>query len=218
MATELDLSKPVISPTQAASLERVRSAARAELLATPSGRDFRVDAAILLATTLLFTLTAAAVTLLNGSWAVGSISQRGATLLLLALAQIAGAAAALSPRARAAQLASVALGAVAMAALVLTRGTGAPSLSPPWVCGASHLALALGPVAVALLLLRRSHLTPLKALSAGVAAGTVGATLGELACGRGALHVALFHVPAFLAAVLLVLLLSRSLRPLSFAD
>jgi len=207
-----------LTPSPAGSLARVRAAALAELQATHSPQRWQGDVGMLLGATLLLTAAAVLATGLSGSWGAALAAQRSTTLVLLVLAQIAGAAAALSPRAQRAQFVALLLGALAMAALVLLRGAGGPSTVPQWVCSASHFGLSLGPIALALFLLRRSHPTNLKALSAGVAAGTIGALLGELACGRDAHHVALFHLPAFAAAVLLTLVLARRLRPLSFAD
>jgi hypothetical protein len=57
----------------------------------------------------------------------------------------------------------------------------------------------------------------LAGLALGVSAGTTGAMVGELGCGRDALHVLLFHVSAWLVMVAVGALLSLVIRPRSHA-
>ncbi|MBX7100909.1 MAG: DUF1109 domain-containing protein, partial [Myxococcaceae bacterium] len=58
---------------------------------------------------------------------------------------------------------------------------------------------------------------PRRAALAGAAAGAAGAMLGELACAQSALHVAAFHLPAWLLSAVGGLVLQRLIRPRSFA-
>jgi ABC-type dipeptide/oligopeptide/nickel transport system ATPase component len=73
------------------------------------------------------------------------------------------------------------------------------------------------PLAIGLFALRRADLRLLAGVSLGVSAGTTGAMVGELACGRDATHVLLFHVTAWVAVVAAGALLSRVVRPRSYA-
>jgi len=104
-----------------------------------------------------------------------------------------------------------------MAALVLSRGAGAPSSTPEWVCSASHLGIGLAPLAFALWGLRQSAWQWSRSVAAGFGAGTAGALLGELACHRGAHHVLVHHVGAWIVVSTACVLLSRRARPRTFA-
>lgn len=198
-----------------AALERIRAAARAELARAPRF-DWRRDALRLFAITALLSVVVVTVAHFAGGWAVHA-GDRALTLTLLLSVQALGALAAFAPRARPLQLVTLSLAALGMVALVLLRGEGAPSASHGITCTLSHVALAIGPLVAGVALLRHAAFAPSRALAAGSAIGTVGAFAGELVCGQGARHVALFHVPAWLVAVGLALFVSRRLRPLSFA-
>lgn len=137
-----------------------------------------------------------------------------AALLLL---QAAGAWAALAPGRALARGVTVLAAAAVMAELVIGRGAGLPSQTPPWVCTVSHVGFDLIPLVLVLRALRWMSPQPVRALVAGLVAGTVGALSGEVVCGQSARHVALFHLPAWLLVVLAALLLSRWLKPRSFA-
>ena len=54
-------------------------------------------------------------------------------------------------------------------------------------------------------------------LAAGLAVGATGALVGELACGRGWQHVALYHVSAWLLVAAVSLIVGRRRSPLSYA-
>jgi len=100
---------------------------------------------------------------------------------------------------------------------VLSRGAGAPSSTPEWVCSASHLGIGLIPLAFALWGLRQSAWRWSRAIAAGLGAGTAGALLGELACHRGALHVLVHHVSAWIVVAAACVFFSRRARPRTFA-
>ncbi len=150
-------------------------------------------------------------------WAVVSVTARTPTLVLLVAAQLFGAWAALAPAARRAQGLSILLSLAGAVAVVGLRGQGVPSALPPWICTISHLGVDLVPVAVALLALRRAAITPWRAWATALAVGAPGALVGELGCGQGATHVALYHLPAWGLALAVVVVGSRWLRPVSFA-
>lgn len=215
MAVKKHLDRDAGLPSAPASLAAARAAARAELAAHPTPGNWRRDVAWLVAATSLLALVAAAVSIASSGWSGGP--WRAATFPLVIVVQLAAAVTAIHPRMRGLRRAVPVLLVGAMASLVLLRGSGAPSPLPPWVCTVSHLALGAGPVAVGLVLLRRAAITWSRAIAAGVAAGGVGAALGELACGQSAEHVLLFHLPAWALAVLVTCLVSRRLQTLSHA-
>ena len=74
-----------------------------------------------------------------------------------------------------------------------------------------------GPAGVALWLLRGGAWHPLRAVAAGLAAGTVGLLVGEIGCERGLAHVLVYHLGFWLVAAATFLLATRWLRPRSFA-
>jgi hypothetical protein len=100
---------------------------------------------------------------------------------------------------------------------VLSRGTGAASATSEWVCSLSHVGVGLLPLAVGLWSLRQSAWTWRRAFGAGLGAGTAGAFLGELACHKGATHVLAHHVGAWLFVALACVVISRTLRPRTYA-
>lgn len=197
-------------------LERVRARAL-EAAAEPPARPWRVDVFLAWSLTIGFSLAVGLVTGVLGAWSSGPLLVHASPVLLLLLAQLTGAYGAIAPAARRAQLASLVIAGAGMAVLVSSRGAGIESASPEWLCSLSHLGLVAGPCAALLLLQRRAHLTVLRTLSAGVAAGSIGALAGELVCGRGSLHVALFHLPVWIAAAAFTALLGRVLRSATYA-
>lgn len=203
-------------PPDPAALARVRAALDGELKLPPP-RSWRKDLLLFALVSAGLTLAAALAIKATSGWTDAGFAGRAAGLASLAAIQLTGAYASISPRARRAQIATATLAPLAMLLLVLLRGPGQPSLASPWVCTFSHLGLASVPLTVGLLLVRRAAVTPLRALAAGLTAGTVGASLGELACGQGAAHIAVYHALAWALAVILALLVSRGLKPDSFA-
>jgi len=199
------------------ALARSRAAALAELRAAPTSISWRAQAWRVVAgfagTGLLGTAAALAASLSGWSRAL----ERAPLLLgLLTTGALAGFAA-LMPRGRLWRAAALAAGFALMAALVLSRGAGAPSSTPEWVCSASHVGIGLIPLAFALWGLRQSAWRWSRAIVAGLGAGTAGALLGELACHRGARHVLVHHVGAWIVVSAACVLLSRRARPHTFA-
>ena len=94
---------------------------------------------------------------------------------------------------------------------------GVAGASPDWLCSISHLAVDVVPAGVALWLLRGGAWHPLRAVAAGLAAGTVGLLVGEIGCERGLAHVLVYHLGFWLVAAATFLLATRWLRPRSFA-
>jgi hypothetical protein len=139
--------------------------------------------------------------------------------LLLGLCGVAalGGVGALAPRGRIWRAAALLGGSILIVALVLSRGAGAPSSTPEWVCSASHVGIGLIPLGFALWGLRQCAWRWSRALAAGLGAGTAGALLGELACHRGAMHVLVHHVGAWIVVATACVLLSRAARPRTFA-
>ncbi len=86
-----------------------------------------------------------------------------------------------------------------------------------WFCALSHAGADLLPLGLALHLLRKSAPSLPRALLAGVAAGSCGAMVGEAGCGQSWQHVLVFHGGAWLLIAGAALLLSRWLKPVSYA-
>jgi hypothetical protein len=199
------------------ALDRSRAAALAELRAAPVPRPWRAQAARLAAAFVLTGVVASTAAVVASLAGWDRVVERAAYLgALVALAGVAGVAA-LAPRLGAARVIVLAATPVLMALLALSRGAGMSSPTPEWVCSASHLALGSIPLAFALVSLRQQAWRPLRAIAAGLGAGTAGAMLGELACRQGARHVLVHHVGAWIVVAAACLLLSRRLRPRTFA-
>jgi predicted lipid-binding transport protein (Tim44 family) len=164
-----------------------------------------------------FTVVLAGALGIAGSWAVNVGPARFFDVALLLLAIGCGSWAAIAPPSRRRATLSLGSAALAMIATVALRGPGQPSSLPPWVCTVSHLGVDLAPLAFVLWRMRVAAPSVWRALAGGLAAGVPGAALGELACGQGARHVALFHLPAWLLVVALSWAASRKLRPTLFA-
>jgi len=196
---------------------RSRGAALAELRAAPTLASWRTQAWRVVAGFAGTGLLAAAAALAASLAGWHRVLERAPLLLcLLATGTVAGFAA-LAPRGRLWRAAVLVAGPALMAALVLSRGAGAPSSTPEWACSASHVGIGLIPLAFALWGLRQSAWRWSRAIAAGLGAGTAGALLGELACHRGALHVLVHHVGAWIVVAAVSVLLSRHARPRTFA-
>lgn len=159
----------------------------------------------------------AGVMLTVGACTLDFLSTRAITLASLITVGVVTTWASLRPQGRVGRIASVVLVVVAAALLVLMRGAGVTSESPHWVCTVSHFAVGLAPAAVVILLLRGMAPNRLRSIVAGLAAGTTGAFVGELACAKPAGHVAVFHLSAWVAVALLVTIVSSRLTPRSYA-
>lgn len=197
------------------ALEKARAAMRLELAAPR--RSWKRDLATGLGALLGFCLLLGGVLLAVGACSVDSLMARGVTLASLLTVGALSTWAALRPSGRSSRLGALGLVVGAAVLLVLWRGTGTPSPQPEWVCTVGHLGLGLIPAAVVIALLRHMAPSRLRSVVAGLAAGTSGAFAGELACGQSALHVASFHLPAWAAVALLVMVVSSKVTPRSYA-
>jgi hypothetical protein len=207
----------VTSPRDRSALARARAAALEELRAAPAAVSWRRHAATVAGGFVATIALVAGAMALAGAADPALVAARGAWLVaLIALGALAGVAA-LAPRAAAARVVALAAAPAVMAALVLDRGAGLASATPEWVCSVSHLGVGLIPLAVAAWGLRQAAWRPARAIVAGLGAGTAGAFLGELACGGGARHVLIHHVGAWVLIAIACLLLSRRMRPRTFA-
>jgi hypothetical protein len=205
-------------PTNAAALQRALAGARQELALKRPVRRWRAQAAWVFATPMALVIGITAVVLLAGQASLPGVLGKWPLFALLWFTAGICAWGALSPRGRRARLVGIVLSTVSAAVLVLSRATpSAPSTLSGWVCTASHAGVALLPMAVALLTLRSAAFHPLRALSAGLAVGTAGALVGELVCAQDWRHVAGYHLSAWALVAGGALVLSRYLKPRSFA-
>jgi hypothetical protein len=202
----------------ASGVERVQAALRLELRRNPKPRSWRVDAGKLVLVSWLF-IGAVAVLLVSAhETSLEALAAKAWPILPLLGVGAVAAWAALAPRSRSRLWLGTALGAVGAVSLVWARvGVAAPSPLPEWVCTASHFALSIVPVVVAVGLLRHGAPALLRGGVAGIAAGTTGAIIGELACRQSWQHVLVFHLTAWLGAVVLTAALSRRTTARSFA-
>lgn len=208
------------SAPERSPLSKARAAALAELRAAPVAVSWTRDAGRLAGGLVAIGLLAAAAAVVGGVAHPADLVARAATITaLLALAFAGGVAAMAPPAAGASVWRTLVLAAapLVMAGLVLSRGAGLPSTTPPWVCSASHFGLGLLPLWLALRGLRQAAWSWPRAVAAALGAGTAGALLGELACHRGALHVLVHHIGAWLAVAVVGTLISRRQKPRSFA-
>jgi hypothetical protein len=202
------------SPDRAA-MDRMLAACREEMKVAPPS-TWRVDLARLLAG--CWALAAATLAVLTATGELGAVTAHAALPALSLLG--AGAACAflgVSPSAhRGWALLAVAAAAAAMLGVHL-EVTDRVDAGPGWLCTVSHLGLGAGPLVFGVLVMRKAAVSPLRALLIGLAAGTTGALVGELACARSWEHVAVFHLGAWASLGLIALAVSRFVRPRSFA-
>jgi hypothetical protein len=201
-----------------AALDRALHAAREELALKRPVRRWTTQAAwVFAASSGLAGLVAAALFIL-GQVSASALLAHALLLVLLWATSAVCSWGALSPRGQRARLVGVGMAMASAAALVLARGSiAAESSVPGWVCTASHVGMAVVPIVMAVIVLRTAAFEPLRALAAGLAAGTTGAFLGELACAQGWRHVAAFHLSAWAIVAVATLAVSKSLEPRSFA-
>lgn len=201
-----------------ASAARVLAAARGELAQRKPVRSWRTQALWVMAASGGLSLLVAGVMLAVGATSEALLLSRAHLLTLLLGTCAVCTWGALSPRGRLLRRVGVVLAMVTAAVLVVARDTPhAVSTVPEWVCTASHIAVGAVPLVVALLALRAAVFQPMRALCAGLAVGTTGAFLGELACERGWRHVAGYHLLAWGLVIVASLVISKSLKPRSYA-
>ncbi|MDY7230383.1 DUF1109 domain-containing protein [Hyalangium rubrum] len=205
-------------PANGAALERALTAARGELALKRPVRRWRTQAVWVVASSVAMVGSVAAVLLAVEQLTLSDLLGRAHLFALLWVTGAVCAWSSLSPRGRGLRRVGVLLAMVSAATLVFSRGAAAsaPSL-PPWVCTVSHLGVAIGPLIVSVLALRAAAFHPLRALVAGLAVGTTGALMGELACAQDWRHVAGYHLSAWALVALVELAVSKFLKPRSFA-
>ena len=197
----------------------VREAARDELRRAPVATPWQRQSGRAVAALLAFSALALLVSVLAGIGPGARLGDRAALLGVLLGAQVVGVWSIAAPFSRRRLGAAGAAAVVAGLAVALARAgsPGVAGTSPDWLCSISHLAVDLVPAGVALWLLRGGAWHPLRAVAAGLAAGTVGLLVGEIGCERGLTHVLIYHLGFWLVAAAVFLLATRRLRPRSFA-
>lgn len=201
-----------------AAAGRVLAAARGELSLRRPVRRWRTQAAWVMAASGGLALVIAAVMRVAGATSSQLMLGRAHLMALLLVTCGVCTWGALAPRGRGLSRLGIVLAVVSAALLVVARGTPQTvSTLPGWVCTASHVGVGLVPLVVALLALRSAVFQPLRAMVAGLAVGTTGAFLGELACEQGWRHVASYHLLAWGLVTVVSLVISKSLKPRSYA-
>ncbi|MFT3836914.1 MAG: DUF1109 domain-containing protein [Myxococcaceae bacterium] len=196
-------------------LDRARAALTAELR-KPAAPSWKASLAMPVVASW-FVMLAAAGALIGLGDATPLLASRLPLIISLALLTGLSGWLAVAPLGRAAPVVGAAIGLAAAAGLVLVRGAGLPSQTPEWVCGVSHVGAGLIPLGFMIAALRRAAPNPWRALAGGLAIGTTGAVIGELACSRGWDHVLKYHLGAWLMVAVVCVVLSRRVRPLSYA-
>lgn len=199
------------------ALARVRAATLAELRRAPVATPWRRQAGVVVAIWVGVNIVAGSATLVAALAEGRDVIARAPLLAALLAVAAVGGVASLAPRSRPWAFFASLAALLTMAALVMSRGAGVPSSTPEWVCSVSHVGIGLLPLAVGLWSLRQSAWTWRRALATGLGAGTAGAFLGELACHRGARHVLVHHLGAWLLVTIACVAISRRLRPRTFA-
>jgi hypothetical protein len=211
-----ELQFPSPRPPSTDALAKARAAMLAEAK-TPRRASWKAGVVKVSGAIIGVVLAVAGVLLTIGACTLDFLSSRAVTLASLMTVGVVTTWASLRPGGRTGRLVSLGLLVVAAVLLVLVRGAGTPSTQPAWVCTASHFAVGLAPAAVVILLLRGMAPNRLRAVVAGLAAGTTGALVGELACAQSAGHVAVFHLSAWALVALVVTFISARLTPRSYA-
>lgn len=200
-----------------AAQARARAAALAELRRQPVAVSWRREAV----GTVLAVLGTTALVIGVGTWVSivepGRLGERLLQVALLVALQSLGVFAAIAPGKTALRWLGALLAAVAVVAILVGRGAGLPRAIPAIACSGSHLAVDLIPLGLILHSLRRFSWSLGRAALAGAAVAATGALAGELSCQRGWMHALVHHVGAGLVIVAACVLISRALRPQSFA-
>ncbi len=199
-----------------ASLDAMRAALQAELKRPPA-RSWRKGLALTVGASWALMLAFGVALVASGSASPAQLASRGALIAgLAALTALLGGLA-LAPLGRLAPAAGVLAGVAGAAGLVLARGAGLEGTAPEWLCTVTHLGAGALPLGLMIAALRRAAPNPWRALAGGFAVGTTGAVIGELACGRGWQHVLVYHLSAWALVAAASLLVSRRVKPLSYA-
>jgi hypothetical protein len=210
---KIDEAGSISGPAQG----RARAAALAELRRQPVAVSWRWEAM----RTVLAVLGTTALVIGVGTWVSivepGRLGERLPQVALLVALQSLGVFAAIAPGRSALRLTAALIGAVAVAAILFGRGPGLPRAMPAIACSGSHLAVDLIPLGLVLYSLRRFSWSLGRAALAGAAVAATGALAGELSCQRGWMHALVHHVGAGLVIVAACVLISRTLRPHTYA-
>jgi hypothetical protein len=200
------------------ALERARAAALAELRRQPLAVSWRQDAA----RTVLAVLGTTALMVGIGSWIAvvepDRLGERLVQLALLVVLQAFGIFAAIAPGRGALRWTGALVALAAFAAILIGRGAGTARSIPAIACSGSHLAVDLIPLGLVLHSLRRFSWSLGRATLAGAAVAATGAIAGELSCDRGWRHALVHHLGAGVVIVAACVLISRALRPQTFAS
>lgn len=186
-------------------------------LEQPVARGWRGDLLLLVGLCAALMVVAGAAMFGLGALDPALLVARAGNLIALFLVGAFCSFAAIAPRRRGRVLAGFGAAAAAVIGLVAIRGTGVVSATAPWVCTLSHLSIGAAPLVVALLLLRKAAISGPRAALVGLAVGTTGAMLGELACEQSWMHVAVWHLGAWLGLAVVSVVIARRLVPRSFA-
>lgn len=218
MRPSLDSLLTQVPPSDSASMARALVAARGELARKQPVRRWRTQAGWVVAASVGMVVAVAGVLLALGQVDASHLLHRSPVFALLWVTAAVCAWGALAPSGRRVRLVGIALAALSAIVLVASRAEphAEPTL-PGWVCTASHLGVAFVPFVVALLSLRGAAFRPLRAIVAGLSVGTTGALVGELACAQGWRHVAGYHLSAWALVAGAALVVSKSLKPRSYA-
>jgi hypothetical protein len=199
------------------ALGRTRAAALAELRRQPVAVSWRWDAA----RTVLAVLGTTALVMGVGAWVSivepGRLGERLLQVALLVALQSLGVFAAIAPGRAALRWTGALVALAAVAAILIGRGAGLPRAIPAIACSGSHLAVDLIPLGIVLYSLRRFSWSLGRATLAGAGVAATGAIAGELSCARGWEHTLIHHVGAGLVIVAACVLISRAIRPQTFA-
>ncbi|MBL8953943.1 MAG: DUF1109 domain-containing protein [Myxococcaceae bacterium] len=207
----------LVSPSTRELLDRVRAAARHEIRTGKPIARWHTQLVTLLGATLGVVLIAAAGLLLTGQATPAGVLAHLPQLGSLLGAAVVCAVAALWPRVRGAGFMAVTALLAAACIVALRAEPAIASESAGWTCLVSHLGAGSIPVAVALWLLRSFAPSTGRALVAGAAAGTTGAMLGEMGCQQGAMHIAIWHLGAWVIIATVVVLVASRLKRRSYA-
>lgn len=207
-----------LPPLPAASRDRMLAALREELPRGPGPHQWRAEIVRVVVAVLAVTAAIGVALIASGNASLAMMLDRLAVFAGGAALCAFAAYVALAPRGRRGQLIASILFPFAAVALVLVRRPVGVASSPEWVCTVTHLAASAVPLTVGLLALRRGGAGGLAGFALGVAAGTTGAMVGEVACGRDATHVLVFHVSAWALMVALGAVASHFLPVRSHAQ
>lgn len=208
------LSAPDPSVGQAS--DRLRAAVFAEL-EVPAARSWRGDVLWVIGVCGLVAAAVGVALIAGGAATVTHLADRAAAIAGLLAIGAGCAFTALAPRRRSRLGVGFALAAIGMVGLVLARQTSSVSSAPAWVCTLTHFTVAVAPLLFGLSLLRKSAVDPIRAGLLGLAIGTTGAIVGELACEQSWAHVAIWHLGAWALVGAVAALAARRIVPRSFA-